>query len=83
MNIELVDSIIIIIIMTLIQYQHGLTMIVFFLYLLLKCGPLANDSAVFIFAVALFNASTIFFNSSGVFLRKLPLTDGLDSHTNK
>ena len=39
----------------------------------MKCGPLANNSAALIFAVLLFDASTILLNSSGVFLRKLPL----------
>ena len=47
----------------------------------MKCGPLANDSAVLIFAVALLDASIIFFSSFGVFLIKLPLVNGLDSHT--
>ena len=48
------------------------------LRLLIKCGPLANDSAALILAAVLFDASTILLNSSCVFLRKLPL-DGFDT----
>ena len=49
----------------------------------MKCGPLANNSAALIFAALLFDAFTILLNSSGVFLRKLPLVDGFDTRPSK
>ena len=49
----------------------------------MKCGPLANNSAALIFAALLFDVFTILLNSSGVFLRKLPLVDGFDTRPSK